>query len=141
MWPEPDGMPMTMHVTANIDPARPGIIVIDDDPGVRRSLLMLLKARGFMVRAYGHGAALVSDPAARTARLLIADWKMPGMNGLEILARLRATGWTGSALMLTGYYDARLADKAAATGFACTLAKPLADHVLIETVTTLLARE
>lgn len=116
----------------------PSIVLIDDDAAVRRSMLLLLRARGYDVKAYGLGSALICDPSVQSARLLITDWQMADMNGFAVLASLRATGWTGAALMVTGYYDADLVAKAAEHGFSFTLAKPVAEHVLIDKVKRLL---
>lgn len=123
------------------DERPPEILVVEDDSGVRRSILMLLKAHGLSAKAYGSGATLAQDPLARAARLLIADWQMPDMNGIEVLASLRATGWAGAGLMLTGYYDAIVAAKARREGFQEVLPKPVLDHELIGTVTRLLGEQ
>jgi FixJ family two-component response regulator len=66
---------------------------------------------------------------------------MPDMNGFEVLAALRALGWTGGALMLTGYYDALLAARASQEGFKGILRKPVLDHELISTVTRMLGQQ
>jgi len=129
-------MAMDIHIVA--PHSRPGIVLIDDDAAVRRAMLMLLRAHDFDVKAYGLGGALICDPSVRSARLLITDWQMSDMNGFAVLASLRATGWTGAALMVTGYYADELVAKAAQHGFSFILPKPVADHVLIDTVTRLL---
>lgn len=128
-------------VSAAHDERPPDILLVEDDSGVRRSILMLLKAHGLSAKAYGSGATLAQDPLARGARLLIADWQMPDMNGFEVLASLRSTGWAGAGLMLTGYYDAILAVRARREGFQEVLPKPILDHELIGTVTRLLGEQ
>ena len=123
------------------DPNTLDILLVEDDAGVRRSILMLLKAHGFHVRAYGLGNALLLDPSALAARLLIADWQMPDMDGFEVLSSLRAKDWHGSAIMLTGYDNETLADKAENSGFQRLLRKPVIDHELIGTVKRLLGQQ
>lgn len=126
---------MDIHVAS--PESAPGILLIDDDAVVRRTMLMLLRARGFRAKAYGLGGALISDPLARFAQLLIANWQMPDMSGVDVLVALRTRGWGGSAIMLTANMNADIAPSAARNGFAVTLAKPVADHVLIDMVTRL----
>ena len=122
------------------DQNSPDILLVEDDASVRRSVLMLLKAHGFHVKAYGLGSALVNDAAAPAARLLIADWQVPDMDGFAVLSSLRAKDWRGRAIMLTGYHDETLAEKAANSGFQCVLRKPVLDHELIGTVTRILGQ-
>src|SRR3546814_5720005 len=54
---------------------RPRLLLLEDDAGVRRSLQLLFRARGFDVRAYAAGAALLADPAACDACCFIADYR------------------------------------------------------------------
>jgi len=116
----------------------PDILLVEDDPGVRRSILMLLKAHGFRVKAYSLGSALISDAAAWPARLLIADWQIPDMDGFEVLSSLRSKAWPGRAMMITGYDNQLLAKKAIDSGFDHVLQKPIIDHELIGAVTRIL---
>ncbi|MGE3746240.1 MAG: response regulator [Sphingomonadaceae bacterium] len=116
----------------------PDILLVEDDAGVRRSILMLLKAHGFRVKAYSLGSALISDAAAWPARLLIADWQIPDMDGFEILSSLRNKAWRGRAMMITGYDNQALVKKAISSGFEHVLRKPIVDHELIGAVTRIL---
>lgn len=117
---------------------RPRLALVDDDPGVRRSLQLMLSGRGLEVRAYGAGRDLLADPLAREADVLVADYKMPEANGLELLARLRAAGWAGPAILITGYPEPDLAARALQAGFMHVLAKPLVDGALANTIAGLL---
>jgi len=113
---------------------RARLLLVEDDPGVRRSLQLLLRGRGFEVRAYASGLALLADPTALEAVCLIADYRMPEIDGLSILRQLRERGWRGQALLITAFPSARLVDQAVAAGFGAVIEKPLVEAGLVEAV-------
>ncbi|CAN7406576.1 response regulator transcription factor [Caulobacter sp. LjRoot300] len=113
---------------------RARLLLVEDDPGVRRSLQLLLHGRGFEVRAYASGLALLADPTALGAVCLVADYRMPEIDGLLILGRLRDLGWRGQALLITAFPSARLVDQALAAGYSRVIEKPLVDAALVEAV-------
>jgi FixJ family two-component response regulator len=119
---------------------RPLVLLVEDDHGVRRSLQLLLRGRGLDVRAYASGAALLADPAVLSASCLVADYRMPEVDGLHVLRGLRDLGWIGRALLVTGFYSAELVARAQAAGFSQVIEKPLVDVALAEVVERL-ARE
>lgn len=120
--------------------ARPRLLLVEDDAGVRRSLQLLLQAKGFDVRAYATGAALLADPSVDGASLFVADYSMDDLDGIEVLSRLRTRGWAGPAVLITAYPSPTLDARARAKGFDVVLEKPFRDHVLVETVTKLSER-
>jgi FixJ family two-component response regulator len=116
---------------------RPRLLLVEDDAGVRRSLQLLLRARGFDVRAYSAGAALLADPLADSAGCFVADYSMDDLDGLEVLSRLRSRGWTGPAVLITAFPTADLRERALASGFDEVLEKPFRENVLGDTVVRL----
>jgi len=110
------------------------LLLVEDDPGVRRSLQLLLRGRGFEVRAYASGLALLADPTALEAACLVADFRMPEIDGLLILKRLRDLGWRGQALLITAFPSAGLVDQALAAGYSRVIEKPLVEAALVEAV-------
>src|SRR3546814_21179056 len=82
---------------------RPRLLLLADDAGVRRSLPLLFRARGFDVRAYAAGAALLADPAACDACCFIADYRLDEPDGNEVFATLRARGWSVPAMHPTPF--------------------------------------
>lgn len=120
-----------------VAPIEAHILLSEDDPAVRRSIQLLLRSRGYDVRAYTSGSALLSDPQARTGTCLIVDYRMPDVDGIAMLRRLRSEGWRGAAILMTGYYDSELARRATEEGFDAVLRKPLGDQVLLETIALL----
>jgi FixJ family two-component response regulator len=127
-------------VPISTDPDRPRVLVVEDDPGVRRSLQLLLRGRGFEVRAYASGLALLADPTALSAICLVADYLMPDVDGIKVLVALRDLGWSGEALLITAYPTPELADRALKAGFARVLEKPLIDAALVEIIAGLAGR-
>ena len=116
---------------------RPKILLVEDDPGVRRSLQLLLQGRGFNVRAYATGEALLAEPARETAACLVADYQMDHLDGLQLLERLRSEGWDRPAVLITAFPSADLIKRAKAQGYDEILDKPLRDAQLTETVSRL----
>ena len=89
------------------------ILVSDDDPGVRRGLQLLLRSRGYAVWGYTTGHALLADPRAKEADCVILDYRMPDIDGFAMLRHLREIGWSGRAIMISGFHDTLLAWRAA----------------------------
>jgi len=116
---------------------RPKILLAEDDPGVRRSLQLLLQGRGYDVRSYASGAALLADRTARNAACFVSDYAMPDIDGIALLRELRADGWAGPAVLITAYPSSRLAEQAAIEGFAMIMEKPLLDQLLTDTIARL----
>lgn len=114
------------------------ILVVEDDPAVRRSLQLLLRANGYGVRAYESGDLLLSDASALGASCLIADYRMAARDGIDTLAGLKARGWAGPAILITGYHSTQIARSARSAGFDVVLEKPLRDHALMHAVDRLM---
>lgn len=120
-------------------PVRPKILVVEDDPAVRRSMQLFLQGRGFDVRAYATGQSVLDDAAASDAAGMVADYQIESIDGIELLGRLRARGWGGVALLITGYPSEELERSATAAGFTAFFEKPLNQHNLIEALEHLTA--
>ena len=65
------------------------IALVDDDKNILTSVTMALEAEGFNVRAFSDGAEALAGLAQRPADLAILDIKMPRMDGMELLTKLR----------------------------------------------------
>ncbi len=125
---------MTGEIKPNCAQQQRRLLLVEDDAGVRRSLQLLLRARGFDVRAYAAGAALLADPLAIQACCFVADYSMDELDGLEVLTRLKSRGWAGPAILITAFPTPALKDRAMAAGFSVVLEKPFREHVLADTV-------
>jgi FixJ family two-component response regulator len=114
--------------------ARQTVCVVDDDEAVRDSTRLLLEAVGYEARGYDCAAAflLVFDP--KSAGCLIFDIHMPDMDGLELLAEIRRQGATTPVLIVSGRSDAKLGERARASGALAVLQKPVDDDELLALV-------
>ena len=65
------------------------IALVDDDRNILTSVAMALEAEGFEVRAYSDGAAALADFGRNPPDLAVLDIKMPRLDGMELLRRLR----------------------------------------------------
>src|SRR5262245_32645570 len=84
------GKPWQAFVTEQQESAsRSVVIIVDDDPAIRASLAFSLQTEGIAVRLFASGAELLDSLPVAETRCLVIDYKLPGMNGLELLAELR----------------------------------------------------
>ncbi len=114
--------------------------VVDDDAGVRDSVAFLLGTDGFEVRLYEAGAELLDRLAKPAFGAVLTDIRMPGIDGLELLRRLRATGHTLPVVMMTGHGDVPLAVEAMKLGACDFIEKPFGDEALIQALRSALER-
>ncbi|RIA46368.1 response regulator receiver domain-containing protein [Hephaestia caeni] len=111
------------------EPERPRVLLVEDDSAVRRSIQLILQARGYDVRAFSSGALALADPSATEAACLVTDYRMVGMSGLDLLRGLRAAGWWRPAILITAHRNDTIEDLAG-TLFDEILEKPLLDRRL-----------
>ena len=81
--------PTTVPDTAPADPPRHTIALVDDDRNILPSVSIGLMAEGFVTRVYADGTTALRALLDNPPDLAIFDIKMPGMDGLELLERLR----------------------------------------------------
>src|SRR5438046_1428128 len=67
----------------------PVVAIVDDDPAVCNSLKFSLELEGFAVRAYGNAAEFLNADDFQGCDCLVIDQRMPGMSGVELIAKLR----------------------------------------------------
>jgi len=102
----------------------PVIHVVDDDTDVLGSLRFLLETDGFDVRTFRSAAALLNASALDEADCFVIDYKMPAMSGIDLANRLRNRYAATQIILITGYPDENIEEKAAAAGIRHVLLKP-----------------
>lgn len=116
------------------------IHVVDDDPAMRHSLALLLGVFGHRVLEHT-GAATLLDAPGHLSGCIVTDLRMPVIDGLEMLARLRAAGSLVPVVMMTGQGDISTAVRAMKLGACDVLEKPFAAALLLDAVRAALAVE
>jgi len=87
-------------------PAQVRVLLIDDDDEFRESLSLNLMDEGFAVAAFANGpSALEHLTGGESTDVILLDWRMPGMNGLEVLRELRQRGVSTPVIFLTVLSD------------------------------------
>jgi two-component system response regulator FixJ len=107
------------------------IHVIDDDAAMRDSLAFLLDVNGFEPRVYESGDAFLKGVVAGAAACVISDIRMPGMNGVELVRKLKGGLSSCPVILITGHGDVALAVEAMKAGAVDFIEKPFDDAVLL----------
>jgi CheY-like chemotaxis protein len=81
------------------------VLILDDDQLVRDLLVQFLSLRGYRAIGVKDGVQALSMVDQAPPDLILLDLMLPGMNGVEVLRRLRAKHFTGAVIILTGSYD------------------------------------
>ena len=79
------------------------VAVVDDDPGILRSLASLLESADYRVRLFASGAALLDCSCLAEIDVLVSDIDMPGVDGFELLRQLHAARPDLPVVLITGY--------------------------------------
>jgi two-component system response regulator FixJ len=109
------------------------VIVIDDDLAVRNSLKFSLEIEGLTVRSYATGTELLSAGDLALCNCLVVDQNMPGMNGLDLIALVRARSFAAPAILITSHPSPSLRDRAQKAGVPI-VEKPMLGNALLDKI-------
>ncbi|WP_417678874.1 response regulator transcription factor [Pseudodonghicola sp.] len=110
------------------------IHIVDDDRAAREGLVFLLSSLGLEARAYAGAAALLAAIEDQTEGCILADVRMPGMSGLELLDELGRRGCPLPVIMITGHGDVPMAVRAMRAGAVDFFEKPVNGMALVERI-------
>src|SRR5436309_1863985 len=116
------------------------VIVVDDDADVRDSLQALLQSAGFKARLFESASALLANFQPDQAGCIIADIRMPDMDGLTLQAALAERKNVLPVIIITGHGDVPLAVRAMKAGALDFIEKPFDDDRLLDSVKRALDR-
>jgi DNA-binding response OmpR family regulator len=85
---------------ATTNHVRGSVLVVDDEPTIAEVVSRYLERAGYEVRAVGDGPAAVEEVAARAPDLVVLDLMLPGIDGLEVMRRIRDPARPNMAIIL-----------------------------------------
>ena len=100
------------------------ILIVDDEEIVRQTLVRFLQDFGHSVDEVDNGSSALEAIKTSNYDLALVDLRMPGLNGLDLLARLRTESLDLPIVIISGHRDQRITDQALQLGISDFLAKP-----------------
>ena len=108
------------------------VFLIDDDPGVRDALTLLLSLKGMSTQPFATADTFIQSYQPERAGCVLTDLRMPGMTGLELQAALAERHIDVPLVVLTAHGDVATARAALKNGAFDFLEKPVDDDLLVE---------
>jgi two-component system response regulator FixJ len=121
-------------------PDRGRVYVIDDDEAMRDSLNFLLDTANFKVTLFETALAFLDALPSLEFGCVVSDVRMPGLDGIELLKRMKAGHSTFPIVIMTGHGDVPLAVEAMKLGAVDFLEKPFEDDRLVAMIETAIHR-
>ena len=115
--------------------------VIDDDAAVRRALVRLLRSEGLEAVTYETAQAVLNAAPSLSSGCILLDLQMPGMDGLELLARLGELGIELPVIVVTGHGDVPTAVRAMKAGAVDFIEKPIDETQLFAAIDAALSEK
>ena len=114
--------------------------LIDDDEDVRRALAFLLGTAGLAVKVYESAILFLDNYDGSQTGCIVSDVRMPGMDGLQLLKRLKEMDVKLPVIVLTGHADVALAVEAMKAGAVDFIEKPFSDEILLNAIQSALVQ-
>ncbi|HKC75057.1 MAG TPA: response regulator [Chloroflexota bacterium] len=112
------------------------VLVVEDDPPLRRMIGIFLRAAGYLVCAAEDGSRGLALARDERPDLMLLDLMLPGLDGWEVLRRIKGDALTAAipVLVLTASADLPFTEQALLLGATNFLTKPIDSRVLVEHV-------
>ncbi|MGF6177749.1 response regulator transcription factor [Ensifer sp. 4252] len=118
-------------IAVDLDPV---IYVVDDDPALRDALLDLFAATNRRAAAFASGKAFLERADTDAAGCILVDFRMPGLNGLDLQDQLATMGSHLPVIFLTAFADVPTSVRAMKAGAADFITKPFDSGLLLEAI-------
>ena len=112
----------------------PCVAIVDDEEGIRKALSRLLRASGLEAESYANGQEFLDAAAEHRPDCVVLDLHMPGMSGLQVLRKIKATGQRLSIVVITAHDEPETREQCIDAGACAYLRKPLEDRLLLNAI-------
>jgi two-component system, LuxR family, response regulator FixJ len=120
--------------------SKPAIFVIDDQEAVRHALGEMLEVFGYAVERFASADAFLASLRDAKSGCIVADVRMPGMDGIELVRELSRRGVSLPVVLISGHADVPMAVAAIKAGAEDFIEKPIDDAQLLAAINRCLAR-
>jgi FixJ family two-component response regulator len=121
--------------------AEPIVIIVDDDPSVRRSTERLVRSGGLNVRTFASAGEFLVHPRPEGPACLVLDVRMPGLSGMDLQRELIQAGVHIPIIFVTGHGDIPMTVQAMKAGAVEFLTKPFRSRSLLDAVRAAIERD
>ena len=128
-----------MTLTPNKE--KPRLLIIDDDESIRDMLTLMLDDEGFNVDTAKDGKEAITKSYSKIYNLAIVDWRLPDIDGTNLLPLLKSTTPRMAKIMLTGFPSAKNVMDASKNGADAFLVKPVEPPILLKKIEELLRKQ
>jgi two-component system response regulator FixJ len=118
----------------------PVVFLIDDQEAVRHALAEMLKVFGYTVESFPSADAFLEQQTEPRAGCIVADVRMPGMDGIELVRELARRNVHLPVVLISGHADVPMAVAAIKAGAEDFIEKPVDDAQLLAAINRCLAR-
>lgn len=101
------------------------ILIVEDDAVTRRGLARMFREDEFQITQIGDGEHALQSIARKRPDLIICDYRLPGVDGVELLKRMNQHGNPAPFILITAYSSDELWKEAKAHGAAAIIEKPI----------------
>lgn len=119
----------------------PKVLVLDDDPNVRKTLADILRIKGYEVTGVENGAVGIAEMQRLPANVVLIDLKLPDMSGIEAMEKIKVVSPLTEAIILTGHASLDTAMEATNKGAFSYLLKPYEIEKLLRHIHRALERQ
>lgn len=121
-------------MSETVDPVGRRVVVVDDERNIRRTLSMVLEGEGYQVEAFESAEAFLPRLGRGPIDVILLDVRLPGMDGISLLGRIREEQADIPVLMISGHASVEEAVRAMSLGASDFMEKPLSRERVLVTV-------
>lgn len=110
------------------------LLVVDDNPSMAETVADILSMKGYAVYTAYSGAEALEILKRQDIHILLTDFAMPGMNGVELYRQTRESHPKLSAFLMTAYADNDIVQQGIAEGIKTVLPKPVDINLFLNLV-------